>query len=96
MFFRQTDTSTAYEVTFTSVEVESGGKLVIQSNNKDGLTLTGTKVHVHSGGEIEADRVNIVVEELQIDQSGVIQANYKVDHLQPLLFYLSLHHHFCI
>ena len=65
-------------MTFTSVEVQSGGKLIIESNNEDGLTLIGDSVHVHAGGAIEADRVQIEMETLVVDQAGVITASEKV------------------
>ena len=76
--YRQEDTTQSYTVTFDSVEVQSGGMLIITSGNEDGLTLNGQLIHVHSGGHIQADRVKINVVTLQIDQAGVIEANGQV------------------
>ena len=75
---RQEQGQASYTVTFTSVEVQSGGKLIIESNNEDGLTLVGETVHVHAGGAIEADRVQIEMTTLIVDQAGNITATGKV------------------
>ena len=75
---RQEEGQDSEDITFTSVEVQSGGKLIIESNNEDGMTLIGELVHVHAGGIIEADRVTIEMATLIVDQAGVISASEKV------------------
>lgn len=42
------------------------------------MKLIGTKIHVESGGIIVSDFLDIVVDELIVDDSATIHANYKV------------------
>ena len=58
--------------------MQSGGSFIIESNNRDGIKMTGQQVSVHAGGLIEADRVHIKANTISVAQAGVITANAKV------------------
>lgn len=73
-------------MTFTKVEVQSGGALSVQSNIPEGLVLRGEEVHVHAGGLLEADRVKIYMDTFTVDQAGVIKASEKVIYMAHILY----------
>jgi len=80
------------EVTFTKIVVQGGGTLVIDSS-LEGMTLRGSILHVESGGMVEVDKVEMKLDYLLVDDSAVIQADYKVSlefHFTPyFLFWCS-------
>ena len=65
------------EITFTSVRVEGGGVLDIDSNG-EGMVLRGDTLEVQSGGLLTVDRIDIQVSRLIIDSSAHITADGKV------------------
>ena len=65
------------EITFTSVRVEGGGVLDIDSNG-EGMLLRGDTLEVQSGGLLTVDRIDIQVSRLIIDSSAHITADGKV------------------
>lgn len=74
------------EITFTSVKVEGGGVLEINSNGR-GMLLRGDTLEVQSGGEVVVDRIDIQVSRLIVDSSAHIHANGKVRKASILLLY---------
>lgn len=74
------------EITFTSVKVEGGGVLEINSNGR-GMLLRGDTLEVQSGGEVVVDRIDIQVSSLIVDSSAHIHANGKVRKASILLLY---------
>lgn len=65
------------EITFTSVKVEGGGVLEINSNGR-GMVLRGGTLEVQSGGVVVVDRIDIQVSRLIVDSSAHIHADGKV------------------
>lgn len=65
------------EITFTSVKVEGGGVLEINSNGR-GMVLRGGTLEVQSGGVVMVDRIDIQVSRLIVDSSAHIHADGKV------------------
>ena len=63
---------------FNKVEIQSGGTLIIESNNDAGITLAGKTMQIHAGALLEVDRVTLSMETLTLDQAGLITANAKV------------------
>lgn len=76
------------EITFTSVKVEGGGVLEINSNGR-GMVLRGDTLEVQSGGEVVVDRIDIQVSRLIVDSSAHIHADGKV-RKASILFQISL------
>lgn len=76
------------EITFTSVKVEGGGVLEINSNGR-GMVLRGDTLEVQSGGEVVVDRIDIQVSRLIVDSSAHIHADGKV-RKASILFQKSL------
>lgn len=74
------------EITFTSVKVEGGGVLEINSNGR-GMLLRGDTLEVQSGGEVVVDRIDIQVSRLIVDSSAHIHADGKVRKASILLLY---------
>lgn len=65
-------------LTFDVIEIQGGGRIEIQSD-KDGLSITCTALWIRSGGVLIADRLSIVADSVTIEQSGIIDLNYKVN-----------------
>ena len=61
------------------IEIQGGGRIEIQSD-KEGLSITCSTLWIRSGGVLIADRLSIVADSVTIEQSGVIDLNYKVPH----------------
>ena len=65
-------------LTFDVIEIQGGGRIEIQSD-KDGLSIKCTALWIRSGGVLIADRLSIVADSVTIEQSGIIDLNYKVN-----------------
>lgn len=65
-------------LTFDVIEIQGGGRIEIQSD-KDGLSIKCTALWIRSGGVLIADRLSIVADLVTIEQSGIIDLNYKVN-----------------
>lgn len=76
------------EITFTSVKVEGGGVLEINSNGR-GMVLRGGTLEVQSGGVVVVDRIDIQVSRLIVDSSAHIHADGKVRKKTSILFQIS-------
>ena len=74
-------------LTFDVIEIQGGGRIEIQSD-KDGLSIKCTALWIRSGGVLIADRLSIVAESVTIEQSGIIDLNYKVNRCHESLFQL--------
>lgn len=68
---------TSRNLTFDVIEIQGGGRIDIQSD-KEGLSIKCTTLWIRSGGVLTADRLSIVADSVTIEQSGVIDLNYKV------------------
>lgn len=66
-------------MTFRSILVEGGGKLLIESSG-EGMILNGSFIHIQSGGVMEVDKAAIHVENITIDNSGILHADHKVNY----------------
>ena len=78
MFFLRKAKEDTYTVSFDKVEVQGGGRLILQSNGELPMILIGTDVEVHSGGIIEADNAIFQADTFTLHHAGVISANHKV------------------
>lgn len=68
-------------INFQDIEIRGGGKLVIEGDHQ-GLNLVGSKIHVQSGGILQADHVRITADDVIIDESAILDATSQV-----ILFY---------
>ena len=59
------------------IEIQGGGSIEIQSD-KEGLSITCSTLWIRSGGVLIADRLSVVADTVTIEQSGVIDLDYKV------------------
>lgn len=59
------------------IEIQGGGSVEIQSD-KEGLSITCRTLWIRSGAILTADRLSIACDSVTIEQSGVIDLNYKV------------------
>ncbi|KAK3576663.1 hypothetical protein CHS0354_004948 [Potamilus streckersoni] len=64
------------EITFSGVTVQGGGKLVIDSNS-NGMIFRGDSLKIESGGVLETDKLEIFIQELEVEDSGIITADGK-------------------
>ena len=78
--FRQliaTNNQTFRDLKFDVVEIQGGGRMEIQSD-KEGLSVTCRRLWIRSGAILIADRLSVSCQSVTIEQSGVIDLNYKV------------------
>lgn len=59
------------------IEIQGGGRIEIQSD-QEGLSIACSTLWIRSGGVLIADRLSVVADTVTIEQSGVIDLNYKV------------------
>lgn len=79
-FFRQLiapNNQSSRDLSFDVIEIQGGGSIEIQSD-KDGLSVTCSTLWIRSGGVLIADRLSVVADTVTIEQSGVIDLNFKV------------------
>lgn len=79
-FFRQLiapNNQSSRDLSFDVIEIQGGGSIEIQSD-KDGLSITCSTLWIRSGGVLIADRLSVVADTVTIEQSGVIDLNFKV------------------
>ena len=78
--FRQliaTNNQTFRDLKFDVVEIQGGGRMEIQSD-KEGLSIPCRRLRIRSGAILIADRLSVSCQSVTIEQSGVIDLNYKV------------------
>ena len=78
--FRQliaTNNQTFRDLKFDVIEIQGGGRMEIQSD-KEGLSITCRRLWIRSGAILIADRLSVSCQSVTIEQSGVIDLNYKV------------------
>lgn len=79
-FFRQLiapNNQSSRDLSFDVIEIQGGGSIEIQSD-KDGLSITCSTLWIRSGGVLIADRLSVAAHTVTIEQSGVIDLNFKV------------------
>lgn len=79
-FFRQliaSNNQSSRDLSFDVIEIQGGGTIEIQSD-KEGLSITCSTLWIRSGGVLIADRLSVVADMVTIEQSGVIDLDYKV------------------
>jgi hypothetical protein len=64
-------------ITFTSVTVQGGGTLVIETEG-NGMKLVGTDFTIQSGGTVEADNLHVEANTLTVEDSAYIKADKLV------------------
>ena len=74
IFFRSSPSET---IKFNKVEIQGGGRLIIESNGK-GANLVGSVLQVESGGTLEVDYITINVSHLIVNDAAKIIADAKV------------------
>lgn len=79
MYFRPDYSGTIPVITFTSVTVQGGGTLVIETQGH-GMKLIGRNFTVHSGGVVEADNLEVEVDKLTVEDSGYIRTDKSVSY----------------
>ena len=62
------------------MEIQGGGRVELQSD-KEGLSITCRTLRIRSGAILTADRLSVACNSVTIEQSGVIDLNYKVSWL---------------
>lgn len=72
-----TNNQTFRDLKFDVIEIQGGGRIEIQSD-KEGLSVTCRRLWIRSGAVLIADRLSISCQSVTIEQSGVIDLNYKV------------------
>lgn len=72
-----TNNQTFRDLKFDVIEIQGGGRIEIQSD-KEGLSVTCRRLWIRSGAVLIADRLSITCQSVTIEQSGVIDLNYKV------------------
>ena len=76
--YHRPDSSGAIPViTFTSVTVQGGGTLVIETEG-NGMKLVGTDFTIQSGGTVEADNLHVEANTLTVEDSAYIKADKLV------------------
>ena len=78
--FRQliaTNNQTFRDLKFDVIEIQGGGRVEIQSD-REGLSVTCRTLWIRSGAILTADRLKITCQSVTIEQSGIIDLNYKV------------------
>ena len=71
---------TSRDLKFDAIEIQGGGSIEIQSD-KEGLSITCTTLWIRSGAILTASRLSIACDSVTIEQSGVIDLNYKASFL---------------
>jgi len=72
-----TNNQTFRDLRFDVIEIQGGGRMEIQSD-KEGLSITCRRLWIRSGAILIADRLSVSCQSVTIEQSGVIDLNYKV------------------
>ena len=75
---------TAAEVSFQSLVVQGGGRLILESveaMNTDMLVLSGDTIEIQSRGVIELNKAKLKVNSCFIHQAGLITAHRMVSWL---------------
>lgn len=75
--FRPDSSGSVPVITFTSVTVQGGGTLKIETDG-NGMQLIGTEFTVQSGGTVEADNLIVTADVLTVEDSAYITADGKV------------------
>lgn len=68
---------TSRDLKFDVIEIQGGGRVEIQSD-REGLSVTCRTLWIRSGAILTADRLKITCQSVTIEQSGIIDLNYKV------------------
>ncbi|XP_033745591.1 uncharacterized protein LOC117331105 [Pecten maximus] len=69
-------TTVTNEITFTSITIQGGGVLEINSEAQ-GMVLIGNTFHVESRGLLDADKIELRVANLIVDDSATIRTDTK-------------------
>lgn len=62
---------------FDVIKVEGGGIFEVESD-AGGLSVSCNQLIVNSGGKFQVYKLELTANLVRIDQSGVLEANYKV------------------
>ena len=80
LYFRQmidTDGSTSRHTSFDVIRVLGGGMFETESD-AEGLSISCNELIINSGGRFQAYRLDLQAKTAKIDQSGILDANFKV------------------
>ena len=78
------------QITLTSVDILGGGSVFLQSD-KEGIFMNVTNFKIHTGGRMDATRLHLTANYVEIAQSGLLDLSNKVRYLfnpSPLLFHV--------
>lgn len=77
-----TNGNTSRHTSFDVIIVRGGGIFEVESD-AEGLSITCNELVINSGGRFHAYKLNLQAKIVRIDQSGVLDANFKVLELHP-------------
>ena len=73
---------------FDIIKVQGGGIFVVESDT-GGLSVSCNQLIINSGGKFQATKLDLTANVVRIDQSGILEANYKAEVLIATKLFLS-------
>ena len=70
-------------ISLSSVDVLGGGSILLQSD-KEGIYMNLTRFKIHTGGRVDATRLHLTANYVEVAQSGVLDLSNKASYCFPL------------
>ena len=64
------------QISLSSVDVLGGGRILLQSD-KEGIFMNVTRLKIHTGGRIDATRLHLTANYVEVAQSGLLDLSNK-------------------